>query len=618
MAAVDADGQILNAYTGHRRTAGDEPDRPWAVYLAGPDSRYRLLCFDLDAKTPDARHAAARDADVLAGLLHDAGLPAVVCESGPSGGRHVWAALAESVDADTTATLARLARHLCPTLDLAPLTNPATGCARPPGAPHRAGGHSVVLTGNVTTLTAPTGTRAQVIRLVENVAQLVDDAEPARAELTPHAPLPVDEHARLYLPGPRRPLPAFAQTALEEDAAAGDASAVLWRILIGAAAARWRHADIAALADTSPGLEHVRSTRDRGNRHPRGRYEAAGLLRRQWDKAVRHVATRAGRTGEDPTFDPRADAIATTVRSLQARAAAAGGRWTTGGGPADRRILDALSVLTLQALSAAVEADTRRLALMAGIGRETARTALLRLSQDGWIAQAKPAEGPHGAIWTIDPTQDIHKFPIQARSQADPRPAGAGSAERSLLLTTLTTRLTAAAHDLFTPSPGLGHLAGNLYAHTSQSPLPLLELADLTGATPPQVSRAVDALQAAGVLLASDAGYRRPASDTRRAAATRAGITGRLAARTRRYTSERAQWAWWQAEHAWMTAPRRLAPHRRPGPGQLTLLPDPGTNAYGAYPRRSDGRADHHAARQLLNERAQPNPNRRRSAPLSA
>ena len=59
--------------------------------------------------------------------------------------------------------------------------------------------------------------------------------------------------------------------ALREDAASGDASAILWRVLVGAAAARWRHADIAALVDEAPGLEHVRTYRDRGQRRPRGR-----------------------------------------------------------------------------------------------------------------------------------------------------------------------------------------------------------------------------------------------------------------------------------------------------------------------------------------------------------
>lgn len=603
VASVDAYGDMLNEYAGHRHIDGSEPDVPWAVYLAGTDRRFRLLCFDLDAKTPDMAAAAARDADVLAGMLEDAGLSAVVCQSGPSGGRHVWTALADSVDAETVATLARLARHVCPTLDLSPLCNAVTGCVRPPGAPHRAGGHSVVLSGELHTLTHPTGTAADVRVLVERLAALVVEVEPTHST-DPRKPMPLDEHARLYLPGPRRTLPAVSESALNEDAASGDASAVLWRFLIGAAAARWRHADVAALVPTSLGLEHVRTSRDRGQRIPRSHVDASRVLRRQWDKAVKHVATSDRQIGGDPTFDARADDVATRVRDIQTRADAASGRWSTGGGPADRRVLDALCVLALQALSASVEADTRRLALLVGIGRETARTALLRLSEDGWISQARAAEGPHGAAWNIGPQPVIHRPSVEGRSQVDPRPAGAGSAERTTLLALLTRRLTAVAHDLFTLGPGLGHLAGNIYSRLNTESQTINDVVRVTGATANQAERALERLMFVGVIVRDTRGWRRHTSDRRSVVARRLGIDGRLVDRARRYNVERELWAWWRAEETWMNAPRRTARSRRSSVGQLSLLPDEGTHAYGPYPRRGDGRADHDAAKhELLVER---------------
>lgn len=596
MAAVDAYGEVVNRYTGHQLVDGDEPTRPWAVYLAGTDRRFRLLGFDLDAKTDGSAAAAARDADVIAGLLTDAGIAHVICESGPSQGRHVWVALAESVDQETIATLARLTRHLCPTLDTSPLSNPDTGCVRPPGAPHRDGGRSTVLRGELHALTTPTTTAAQVRAVVEALAQLVDDAEPT-GRIDPKRPIPLDEHGRLYLPGPRRELTARSAAALREDAAAGDASAVLWRILIGAAAARWRHAEIAALVDEAPGLEHVRTYRDRGRRRPRARVDAGKTLRRQWDKAVRYVATTNRQIGDDPTFDRRADAIATHVRELQVRADVAAGRWTHGGGPADRRVLDALCILALQALSASVEADTRRLALLAGIGRETARTALLRLARDGWIAQARAADGPHGAHWTIDPQTVIPNPTGSGRSQADPRPPGAGAAERSTLLATLTTRASAATHDVFTQGPGLGFLAGNVYARITPEPLPLEAIARLTGCAPDVTRRSLELLVAAGLLTYDHHGWKRDAADRRPNAAVQLDVAGRLRARAGRYAVERELWAWWQAEQRWMTAPRRTAASRRPGLGQLALLPELGTHAYGPHPRRADGRLDWAGAR---------------------
>ncbi|WP_316313692.1 hypothetical protein [Clavibacter michiganensis] len=600
VAAVDASGAAVNLYPHHRRTAGPVPAAPWAMYLAGTDHQFRLLGFDLDAKTVDGAAAAARDADTLAALLEDAGLHPLVCASGPTGGRHVWVGLAEGVDAALVATLARLVRHVCPTLDLSPLSNPATGCVRPPGAPHRAGGRSTVLRGDTSTLTAPTGTAAQVRALTEGVAQLVDVAE-LTPSVDPHRPVPVDDHSRLSLPGPRRDLPASAAAALQEDAAAGDASAVLRRILVGAVAARWRHADVAALVETAPGLEHVRTAVARGQRVRRRPVEAAAVLRRQWDRAVQFVAATPRQIGDDPTFDGRAAAIAADVDALQQRADTSAGRWARGGGPTDRRVLDALCVLALQAVRASVEADTRRLALLAGIGRETARTALHRLAADGWIRAERGADGPHGAHWTIAPAPFLHRDTSTSRSQADPRPAGAGAALRSLLLDTLAHRISDAAHDLFTTGgPGLGHLAGNIYARTTAHPQTVVEVARTVGATIPRTRYLLERLASLRVLLHTRSGWRRAATDRRAVAAERSHVDGRLAERAARYDVERQAWAWWCAEDAWMRAPRRSSANRRPARGQLALVPDVGTHAYGAPPRRPDGRLDWREARRIV------------------
>lgn len=603
MASIDAYGQVLNQYATTRRITGSEPEQPWAIYLAGADGRFTLVCLDHDAKNADTAAAAERDAAISAGILSRAGLHPVVCASGPTGGRHVWVALADSIDAETVGTLARLLHHICPTLDVAPLSNPATGCVRPPGAPHRAGGHSTVLTGHLEDLTSPTGTAAQLEAALAHIAQLVEDAAPTDVPAA-HRPLPMDAHGHLYLPGPRRALPSRSAAAVDEDAASGDASAVLWRVLIGAAAARWRFEDVATLIDR-PGLAHARSLRDRSTRRPRSSSDTRATLARQWHKAVQHVAATPRRaTTDDPTFDPRAKAIATTVLHVQERADAAGGRWTTPAGPADRRVLDTLCLMALQGLTDTVEADIRRTGLLAGIGRETARTALLRLSDDGWIAQVATAEGPRAAHWTITPPSAIHSNATKGRSQADPRAAHVtptGAAERTTLMTTLTTRLQDAAHDAFTPG-ALGHHAGNLYARTTTESHDPQTLATLTGCSLPRTRRCLDNLVAAGVLVRDKNGWRRPRHDLRDVAAAHCAATGRLARRDALYRLERALWTWWCAEQAWMRAPRRTPANRRPGHGQLTLIPSSETNTFGAHPRGAGGRADYRAARTLLTD----------------
>lgn len=604
VASVDAYGTTLNQYAGTRGISTTPPDGPWAMYLADPDHSFRFLCFDHDAKTTGAAAAAARDADLTATLLARSGLDPVVCASGPSGGRHVWAALAEPLEAQAVATLARLLRHVCPTLDLAPLTNAAAGCVRPPGAPHRSGGVSTVLTGTVTCLIRPTGTRAQVQAMTLHLAQLVENAEPATVPAA-RRPLPIDAHRHRYLAGPRRPLPRASAAALDEDAASGDASAVLWRILIGAASARWRYEDVAALVGR-PGMAHIVSARSRGTRVPRTPEQAAERLTHQWDRAVQWVAANPRRESEDdPTFDHRAAEIAAHVRQVQQRADAAAGHWTTPAGPTSRRVLDALCVLALQGLTPTIEADIRRLGLMAGIGRETARTGLLRLEQDGWITQSSPAEGIHAARWTITPVAPIHSSNVMGRSQVDTR---AGTALRHSLLDELTQRAAAAAHDAFTPG-ALGHHAGNVYARTHpdqahEAPT----LAQLHGTPLPRMHRTLDRLTEAGLLITVPDGWRRARQDHRGRTAVDHGTNGRLAQRARNYALERDLWTWWQAEQAWMRAPRRAPAHRRPGHGQLALIPSHETTSYGAHPRHRDGRADYRAARTALTRPRTPDP----------
>jgi len=597
VADVDAYGTVVNTYTRRARVAGARPNAPWAVYLTDPTGAFRLLAFDFDAAKGDP----AADAAKLCGWLEHAGLTHVLACSGPSGGRHVWLALADAVDPGTVDTLARLVRARLPSLDIAPLANPVTGCVRPPGAPHRAGGSSTVLAGEPAALAAPTVAAADVTRLVEMLGA-GHRPEPLAPLADPAAPLPTDRAGRLYLPGVRRQLPAGSVQALEVDAAAMDANRVLCRVLNGAAAARWRCADIAVLVARSPGLEHVRSQGQGPGvpRRVRSPVESRAVLARQWDRAVRWVAAHPrASTLEDPTFEPRAAALADLVEATQTRADAAAGRWAGPGGPADRRVLDALCALSLHAVSAVVEADIRRLGLVCGIGRETARTALLRLARDGWVTRHAPAEGPRAASWILSEQLSTASH-VPSRSQAAPRPPGTGSAERDRWLTLLRSRLGAAAHAVFTPVGGLGHATGQLYATLTTQPASTGQLAQQLGTFPEDTGIRLGLLRVARLARRTSKGWSVVRADRRDAAAVRLGVAGRLADRARRYTLEREAFAWWTGELTWMHAPRRTAASRRPGLGQLVVL-DPDTSpAWPAHPRRGDGRADYAAARRAL------------------
>ena len=596
-AARDTDGQVINSYPLIHPITGLRPLTPWAVHLADPAGNFHLLCADLDAKT--SPQAAGEDATRLSQLLAEVGLPHVVCASGPSGGRHVWLALGESVDAVLVSALAHLLKAWLPTLDLSPLLNPATGCVRPPASPHRLGGVSQVINGSVSALTFATVTPEQVRHLVARLAERAPTPPPAG----PKRRRPVRVADGLpFLPGPKRPLSASCRTALET-VPTGDLSAVLWRVLCGAAAARWRFEDLAAIAD-APGLEHARTHRTGATRSQRpatGAASPAAVLRRQWTRAVHTVAELGADPhpdGNDPSFDARAEAVAELVRAVQGRADATAGRWgNSRAGLAQRRVLDALCLYHLHAVRPhEVEADIRRLALTCGIDRETARRSLLALAADGWIARTHPSVGRRGAHWTIDPAGAVHTRIGRMLSQAVPRPAGTGAALRSTLEHELAHRLTSSAHDAFAPRGGLGLEAGSTYARLP-TPSDTLATARLMGWTMVKTTRILERLASHGLLTCDDGWWQPTGQAPLDQLAVEFGTAGRHQQRAVRYANERASWAWWQAEVAWMRAPRPTCWATR---RQAALRVADSGSYWPPHPRRCDGRADFAAARRIL------------------
>lgn len=600
LSVADSSGDVLNLYSRTHPITQGPPTEPWAVNLTDVAGDYRLLAFDFDAKDTHSQAKAAEDADNLSTLLKAQDIAHVVCQSGPTGGRHLWIALAEPVSQQLASDFTESVKLISSTLDPSPLANPATGCVRPPGAPHRLGGTSQVLHGDTDCLTHPSVTTAQLTALAAQINQSHPSTGLTLERST--TVLPIDETGNVYLPGSKRALPASSAAALAEGApVGGDASATLWRVLIGAAAARWHYKDIAAHLEASLGMEHARTVRARHGSEARRARPAHGtgsptaVLRSQWLKAVRHVAQTPRQIGDDPTFDPRAGILADVVALVQGRADTTGGRWTQGGGPADRRILDVLCLLALQAISVDLEADTRRLGLLAGTGRETARTALLRLAADGWIKHTQEAEGPHGAHWSIDPHGLLHRDADIARSQAVPRPVGAGAVKRANLLDQLSTRSTSARHDAFVPAHGLGLHAGNLYARITGYSV----YGQPSAALPDGDLRMLRRLEDNGLIRHSDSGRIPTDATALDDVAARLGVTGNLADREAKYTLEREVWGWWRTEQEWMVSAGRQGRRKRPTVYQPALAFGASWDLYPAYPRKTR-RGDHRAAHEAV------------------
>jgi len=597
LAVVDDAGRPQNLYPDLASIDGPAPDLPWAVPLTDEHRQFHLIPFDLDLGHGDGN--VIRDTRQLTGWLNQLHIEHTVAQSGPSGGRHVWLALSEPATAELVSTLADHAAGALPTLDLSALKNAAWGSMRPPGAPHRSGGHSVVLCGPDEPL-RPAVTAEQLARLTFVIATAAAARQPRPAPLPAGGPLPVDPDGHRYLPGQRRQLPAGSARALH--AVPTDASAAAFTVLLGAARARWHLSDILRVLHR-PGLEHLRSERTDSGRVQRSPRERQRLLTRQWDKTIAAVQRTPDTViaADDPTFPGRAAAITAHVHAVQTRADAAPGRWTTRTGPATRRVLDALCLLAVTAVTASVEADTRRVAELTGLGRETVRVRLRQLAGDGWINLTEPATGRRGHTWTLTTTPlppgqtSYPQASSDTRSQGVPPPR---PTTRTYWQNKLRTRLEDQAHDVFTPR-ALGHTAGQLYAELTAHPTSAAELSTKVRRPPEHVTATLADLLAAHLVVRTKSGWRRTDTDRRTATARHLGTEGLLVARRARYDRERLLWSWWCDELDWMRLPRTDPAKKRRGRlavGQLTLG---GGRPRGRYPRDTAGRADHRSATKL-------------------
>lgn len=134
---------VAKGFTEARPLTTKRPPVPAAVPLF-VRGRARVLALDFDAKTRGVDAVRADVARVL-GWLGECGGRAVV-DTSTSGGAHVLVPLApgQSVGVDEVRPLLSLLAARLPTLDIVPMTNPATGCITVPGAACREGGVRVL------------------------------------------------------------------------------------------------------------------------------------------------------------------------------------------------------------------------------------------------------------------------------------------------------------------------------------------------------------------------------------------------------------------------------------------------------------------------------------------
>lgn len=376
--------------------------------------------------------------------------------------------------------------------------------------------------------------------------------------------------------------------------------------LLAAASAGWALRDVEHAARTAPGMEHYRTKNTgRGTRRPRSSAEAATRLERQWTKAQEIALLHKVLP---PVREPRdlaeLDAIVTDVHDLLQRFQVNAGRWgNSEAALSQRTVLTALAYLTLHTGKRVVAASIRDLALLAGLGRTTAATALHALSKAGFIQPVRGHDGANAAEWKLTSHFSTMVDTVRSQPLNNTRPPAELFPARAALVDVLEHQLLDQRHDLFTRA-GIGHLAGQLYAALrDRGSVTVESAARLLGASVRQAATALGRLRHSKLIVQAKDGWARAKQDLRNRAARRLGVLGMLRARAGRYAAEQEVWAWWQAELSTMTAKPSSRPRRSHVTSRLIFDSSvAGERIWPRYPRRVDARADHRRARQYVDD----------------
>ncbi len=634
------------------------PAFPYAIYLADSTGVFRLLGFDLDTSRGDVDESCR----VLRRLLDDAGVDYVVASSGPGGGRHIWSAWPQGLDPAAVRRLAGALVVLAPALDPGALQNPAAGCVRPVGAPHRDGGRAELvdaLPGRAAALLRHGNPPARLqallavlpVELRERAAGAPEPADPvvAEAELgARRARLVVDDGGQPRLTGQPRELSADTRRLLYAPlSAGGDASAIAWQCLLRLVFARRSYGFLEQLLDDPRvhGLEYLR-TRAGGSggrvpRPDRGRSESV----RQWRKAVDEAVELY--RGVLPAAD--AGLVELVERVERAMDAVDVRRWAGQAGPVDQAVLLAVGLLVLTHNANPVGASVRVVADLAGIGASSAHRALVRLSRPdvlgrAWVAADQPAEGRTAATWRLLDVPADTDAPTAGGSdissssglclggtQGNPPPGGFPHMAVDLVAR-LRFRLDHLRADVWTPRGGLGHHIARTHAALQAGPRSLIDLCWATGYAMRTVLEHVRRLSVLRLVrrdgttvMATDRLLQEAARDL--------GVNGTNAARRLRHSVEREVLAWWTAELEWRQArgkqtrrnrrgrrgSRRGPPEPVAGGAQAALPITVGPRTtYGRFPTHTGGpkrgRADFGGAAVVVHAYLTRHPHARRQA----
>ena len=527
---------------GEEPITAELPRSPAAVLLYDtPDretARLRTLAFDLDAKkhvdgAPAGRAAVERDADVLVAAIEAAGGRCII-DSGPTGGQHIWVALAEPLPLRQAAALGHALQRACPTLDPAPLANAATGCLRPPGSPHAAGGFQalhMLLADALDALDAPSGPE-----VLEALWALVPRASAEAQEV-------------VAVPEGRRSLPDRWEQIAARGPAAGqfrdDASLARWFVTMAAVRASWSADEWTAAIPGWPWLASQLTSPQR-LALARAEFEKAREL---WKKnpSVQIPDTsqsllHGGGASDSHSANNRPQPEQIHLRLRQVRTWLQDTARSGSMSPAVHAVARAVLYFGHATESQRLQVGVRALAVAAAVSRTTAGAALWDLHELGMVSRVGEGIGRGADVWEV-----------QLQLGDGLRPA-----RGTVWATRPVFRVIG------------GHGAAEVYEALACSgrPLSSREIAGMLGRSPTTVTTHLNELAGWGLAGGGGrAGWEVGPADPD-VLAHRLGAVEQQSAQIARFRQERQ--AWWQ----WLES-RGLdqGGGRGPGMGQVVMLP---------------------------------------------
>ncbi|MFE7135275.1 hypothetical protein ACFVIM_30895 [Streptomyces sp. NPDC057638] len=601
----------------------DVPGRPVVVHGTSTrgknrDPWWKLFGNDFDAKRHPAE-LAANHAYMLGAYLDAIGIPYVIAVSGPSLGRHLWFTIPATVPGELVRRYATAAKRVFPTFDHVPLMNlSGYGALRPPGSPHRDGGHSTLESATIdeaiSRLTAG-GTPAQFETLTcwleEEVAFLpAEEAEEEKRDRRPsaddhgaprktapsargagaHLPPSVTRHGdhrvraveqdgdgHLKLPGEPRAFGERAHAALTTPLAPeqqhSDRAFAAIRGIVRSHLSNGQGWEL-ALSGIYPGLAYITTARVAGatNRTKRSTVESRRIFDRQWMLAVEVEARRP--LGHAEAGDPAPEVTQAVGAWWEHINSFGPAYWSARGRPSMLANAWFTGLQMLAAATLTVSLGCRRAADATGFSHETCNAAMNRLIDAELLLELERDARYANRRFTLPPELVAD---LMAKPLGEPSNSGLtqslnggrggrgvwGGPDEGVADTRTALRdhgdwaVELIASDFFAHGGEVGHFGAHTWMimETAQGLLSLGGLIQKTGFGKRTVLRHLAAFTRAGLVEGNPTTGWTVTGKSIEEASRQCRTAGTREARAVRHMIDRIMWGWWTDEVEWRRLP---------------------------------------------------------------